>query len=96
MMVVTIVTRRSSGVTNSSRMFGRLSVPAAFLSAQAGDSGVRPYVEVKGGGSYTSIESIRNTSAVANPATPQAFGELIRREGPRWAQVVKAAAMKPE
>jgi tripartite-type tricarboxylate transporter receptor subunit TctC len=30
------------------------------------------------------------------PATPQAFGELIRREIPRWAEVVKAGNVKPD
>lgn len=30
------------------------------------------------------------------PGTPQAFGELIRREIPRWAEVVKAGNVRPE
>lgn len=30
------------------------------------------------------------------PGTPQAFGDLIRRELPRWAEVVKAGQVKPE
>ncbi len=30
------------------------------------------------------------------PGTPQAFGDLIRREIPRWAEVVKAGNVKPE
>ena len=30
------------------------------------------------------------------PATPQAFGDLIQREIPRWAEVVKAGNIKPE
>ena len=38
MIVVTIVVRRSSG-EKSWAMLGRFSVPAAFFSAQAGDSG---------------------------------------------------------
>jgi tripartite-type tricarboxylate transporter receptor subunit TctC len=32
--------------------------------------------------------------AQAMPATPQAFGQLIAREIPRWARVVKAAHIK--
>jgi tripartite-type tricarboxylate transporter receptor subunit TctC len=34
--------------------------------------------------------------AVPMPATAQAFGELIRREIPRWATVVKAGNVKPD
>jgi tripartite-type tricarboxylate transporter receptor subunit TctC len=34
--------------------------------------------------------------ASPEPGTPQAFGELIRREIPRWAEVVKAGNVKPE
>jgi len=34
--------------------------------------------------------------AVPMSATPQAFGDLIRREIPRWAEVVKAGNVKPE
>jgi tripartite-type tricarboxylate transporter receptor subunit TctC len=34
--------------------------------------------------------------ATPAPATPQAFGELIRREIPRWAAVVKAGNVKPD
>jgi tripartite-type tricarboxylate transporter receptor subunit TctC len=34
--------------------------------------------------------------AVAMPGTPAAFGDLIRREIPRWAAVVKAGNIKPE
>jgi len=30
------------------------------------------------------------------PATPQAFGDLIKREIPRWAEVVKAGNVKPD
>jgi hypothetical protein len=33
---------------------------------------------------------------VPTPGTPQAFGELIARELPRWAQVVKAGNVRPE
>jgi hypothetical protein len=29
------------------------------------------------------------------PTTPQAFGELIRKEIPRWAEVVKAGNVQP-
>ena len=34
--------------------------------------------------------------AVPMPTTPKAFGELIAREIPRWAEVVKAGDVKPE
>ena len=34
--------------------------------------------------------------AVPVPGTPQAFGELIRREIPRWAEVVKAGNVRPD
>ena len=34
--------------------------------------------------------------ATPMPGTPQAFGELIRREIPRWAEVVKAGNVKPD
>jgi tripartite-type tricarboxylate transporter receptor subunit TctC len=34
--------------------------------------------------------------ALPLPGTPQAFGELIRREIPRWAEVVKAGHVKPD
>jgi tripartite-type tricarboxylate transporter receptor subunit TctC len=36
-------------------------------------------------------ERLAAEGAEATPATPQAFGELIAREIPRWARVVKAA-----
>ena len=34
--------------------------------------------------------------AVPTPTTPQAFGDLIRREIPRWAEVVRAGNVKPD
>jgi tripartite-type tricarboxylate transporter receptor subunit TctC len=34
--------------------------------------------------------------AVPMPTTPQAFGELIVRELPRWAEVVKAGRVRPD
>jgi tripartite-type tricarboxylate transporter receptor subunit TctC len=34
--------------------------------------------------------------AIVTPTTPKAFGELIAREIPRWAQVVKAANVTPD
>jgi tripartite-type tricarboxylate transporter receptor subunit TctC len=34
--------------------------------------------------------------AVPMPTTPKAYGELIAREIPRWAEVVKAGNVKPE
>jgi tripartite-type tricarboxylate transporter receptor subunit TctC len=34
--------------------------------------------------------------AVPTPGSPQAFGDLIRREIPRWAEVVRAGNVKPD
>jgi tripartite-type tricarboxylate transporter receptor subunit TctC len=34
--------------------------------------------------------------ALPMPSSPQAFGELIARELPRWAEVVRAGKVKPE
>jgi tripartite-type tricarboxylate transporter receptor subunit TctC len=34
--------------------------------------------------------------ATPMPSTPQAFGDLIKREIPRWAEVVKAGNVKPD
>jgi tripartite-type tricarboxylate transporter receptor subunit TctC len=34
--------------------------------------------------------------ATPMPTTPQAFGDLIKREIPRWAEVVKAGNVKPD
>ena len=34
--------------------------------------------------------------AVPTPGTPQAFADLIKREMPRWAEVVKAGNVKPD
>ena len=34
--------------------------------------------------------------AVPMPGTPQAFGDLIQRELPRWAEVVRAGKVKPD
>jgi tripartite-type tricarboxylate transporter receptor subunit TctC len=34
--------------------------------------------------------------AVPAPSTPQAFGDLIRREIPRWAEVVRAGNVRPD
>lgn len=34
--------------------------------------------------------------AIPTPGTPQAFGELIVRELPRWAEVVRAGKVKPD
>ncbi len=41
-------------------------------------------------------EQFNREGAVAVPVTPQAFGELIRQEIPRWAEVVKAGNVKPD
>jgi len=35
-------------------------------------------------------------SATPMPGTPQAFADLIARELPRWAEVVKAGNVKPD
>jgi tripartite-type tricarboxylate transporter receptor subunit TctC len=42
------------------------------------------------------LEQFAREAAVAVPTTPQAFGELIRQEIPRWAEVVKAGNVKPD
>ena len=44
---VTIVVRRSSGA-KSAAMLGRLSVPAARLAAQIGDSGRKGRIRISG------------------------------------------------
>ena len=36
------------------------------------------------------------STAVPVSATPQAFGALIAREIPRWAEVVKAGNVRPD
>ena len=41
-------------------------------------------------------EQFNREGAVAVPTTPMAFGELIRREIPRWAEVVKAGNVKSD
>ena len=41
-------------------------------------------------------QQLAGEGAVPMPGTPQAFGELIRREIPRWAEVVKAGNVKPD
>jgi tripartite-type tricarboxylate transporter receptor subunit TctC len=42
------------------------------------------------------VQQLATEGAVAMAGTPQAFGELIRREIPRWAEVVKAGQVRPE
>jgi tripartite-type tricarboxylate transporter receptor subunit TctC len=42
------------------------------------------------------LEQFGREAAVPVPTTPQAFGELIRQEIPRWAEVVKAGNVKPD
>jgi tripartite-type tricarboxylate transporter receptor subunit TctC len=42
------------------------------------------------------VQQLSVEGAVPTPSTPQAFGELIRRELPRWAEVVKAGQVKPD
>jgi tripartite-type tricarboxylate transporter receptor subunit TctC len=41
-------------------------------------------------------EPFAREGAVAVPGTPQSFGDLIRREIPRWAEVVKAGNVKAD
>lgn len=41
-------------------------------------------------------EQLAREGAVPVPTTPQAFGDLIRREIPRWAEVVKAGNVHPD
>jgi tripartite-type tricarboxylate transporter receptor subunit TctC len=41
-------------------------------------------------------QQLAREGALPVPGTPQAFGELIRREIPRWAEVVKAGNVKPD
>jgi tripartite-type tricarboxylate transporter receptor subunit TctC len=41
-------------------------------------------------------QQFSSEGAIPMPGTPQAFGDLIRREIPRWREVVKAGNMKPE
>jgi tripartite-type tricarboxylate transporter receptor subunit TctC len=41
-------------------------------------------------------EQFAREGAVAVPSTPQSFGDLIRREIPRWAEVVKAGNVKAD
>jgi tripartite-type tricarboxylate transporter receptor subunit TctC len=41
-------------------------------------------------------QQLATEGATPVPGTPQAFGDLIRREIPRWAEVVKAGNVKPE
>ncbi len=42
------------------------------------------------------VAQLSNEGATPMPSTPQAFGDLIRREIPRWAQVVKAGNIKAD
>ncbi len=41
-------------------------------------------------------QQLATEGAEPTPTTPQAFGELIAREIPRWAEVVKAGNVKPD
>jgi tripartite-type tricarboxylate transporter receptor subunit TctC len=41
-------------------------------------------------------QQLAGEGAVPTPGTPQAFADLIRRELPRWAEVVKAGNVKPD
>lgn len=41
-------------------------------------------------------QQLAGEGAIPTPGTPKAFGDLIRREIPRWAEVVKAGNVKPE
>jgi tripartite-type tricarboxylate transporter receptor subunit TctC len=40
-------------------------------------------------------QQLATEGAMPMPTTPQAFGELIRKEIPRWAEVVKAGNVQP-
>jgi tripartite-type tricarboxylate transporter receptor subunit TctC len=42
------------------------------------------------------VQQLAGEGAIPAPTTPQAFGELIARELPRWAEVVKAGNVKPD
>jgi len=42
------------------------------------------------------MQQLAVEGATPVPTTPQAFGDLIKREIPRWAEVVKAGKVKPE
>ena len=41
-------------------------------------------------------QQLATEGAVPMPGTPQAFGELIAREIPRWREVVKAGNVRPD
>ncbi|MFY9509526.1 MAG: tripartite tricarboxylate transporter substrate binding protein, partial [Rubrivivax sp.] len=41
-------------------------------------------------------QQLATEGAIPTPGTPQAFGALIAREIPRWAEVVKAGNVKPD
>ncbi|MEO7336122.1 MAG: tripartite tricarboxylate transporter substrate binding protein [Caldimonas sp.] len=42
------------------------------------------------------MQQLAVEGATPMPTTPQAFGDLIRREIPRWAEVVRAGNVKPD
>src|SRR5258706_7327021 len=42
------------------------------------------------------VERLAAEGAIPTPSSPKAFGELIAREIPRWAEVVKAGNVKPD
>jgi tripartite-type tricarboxylate transporter receptor subunit TctC len=42
------------------------------------------------------MQQLAVEGALPMPGTPQAFGALIAREIPRWAEVVKAGNVKPD
>ena len=42
------------------------------------------------------VQQLAAEGAIATPDSPRAFGELIEREIPRWAAVVKAGNVKPD
>lgn len=41
-------------------------------------------------------QQLASEGALPTPSTPQAFSDLIKRENPRWAEVVKAGSIKPD
>jgi tripartite-type tricarboxylate transporter receptor subunit TctC len=42
------------------------------------------------------LQQLAAEGALPMPSTPQAFGELIAREIPRWRDVIRAGNVKPD
>src|SRR5579872_5125344 len=100
MIVVTIVVRRSRGSKSSVRL-GRLSAPAAFFAAQAGDSGRNGRITISGmAGINPDINVYRHAaweSLIAPPKTLSAPGRSIagRRLAQRIASPFAPATKSP-